>query len=206
MDIWPAIHTERHALIGDLSGLTEERWSTPSLCPGWSIEDVVAHMVATARMAPPRFFVKLAGSGFRFHAMSANNIREERERAASGAGVLAALQSLADATDHPPGPLGAMLGEAVVHGEDVRRPLGVDRRYPDEVLTAVADFFKSSNLLLGGKRRVSGLHLRATDVDWSSGSGPEVTGPMKSLVIVIAGRRAGLDDLAGEGVARLRAR
>lgn len=70
----------------------------------------------------------------------------------------------------------------------------------------MADFYKKSNLLIGGKKRVTGLTLRATDIDWATGSGPEVTGPAASLVIGIAGRKAALDDLSGEGLATLRTR
>ena len=70
----------------------------------------------------------------------------------------------------------------------------------------MADFYKGSNLLLGGKKRIAGLTLRATDADWSTGTGPEVAGPALSLMLVIAGRPAALDDLSGEGLATLQAR
>ena len=99
-----------------------------------------------------------------------------------------------------------MLGEAVIHSADIRRPLGMSREYPEEALTRVADFFKGSNLLIGAKRRIGGLALRATDSDWSTGSGPEVTGPHLSLVLAMTGRSAALADLSGEGLATLRAR
>jgi hypothetical protein len=69
-----------------------------------------------------------------------------------------------------------MLGEAVIHGEDIRRPLGIKREYPQEALVRVADFFHGSNMIVGAKQRIAGLSLRATDTGWSTGSGPEVTG------------------------------
>jgi hypothetical protein len=70
----------------------------------------------------------------------------------------------------------------------------------------VADFSQSSNLLIGSKRRIEGLMLRATDTDWSHGTGPEVAGPILSLVMAMTGRRAADDDLTGDGVAALRTR
>jgi chitodextrinase len=70
----------------------------------------------------------------------------------------------------------------------------------------VADFFKGSNLLIGAKKRVAGLRLTATDADWTTGDGPEVSGPVASLVMAMTGRSAALDDLGGEGVAKLRSR
>jgi hypothetical protein len=66
----------------------------------------------------------------------------------------------------------AMLGEAVVHGEDIRRPLGIKRIYPPEAVTRAANFLKGSNLLIGSKRRTAGLGLRANDLEWATESGP----------------------------------
>jgi uncharacterized protein (TIGR03083 family) len=103
-------------------------------------------------------------------------------------------------TNHPPGPTTAMLGEMIVHGDDVRRPLGVNYGYPADHVIAAAEFYKASNLLLGSKKRITGLTLRADDMDWSTGSGPEVVGPGASLLSAMTGRRAALDDLHGDGL------
>jgi uncharacterized protein (TIGR03083 family) len=201
---WPLIHAERAALAADLESLDDAGWATASLCPGWSVRDVLAHMTATAKMTPPTFFMKLAASGFRFNAMSAKNISsEETGTPAQG---LAEFRGLLNATNHPPGPVEAMLGEAVIHSEDIRRPLGVKRDYPTVALIRVADFFKGSNLLIGAKRRIAGLSLKASDADWSAGVGPEVTGPMLSLVMAMTGRSAALDDLSGDGLGSMRGR
>jgi hypothetical protein len=70
----------------------------------------------------------------------------------------------------------------------------------------VADFYKRSNLLIGSKRRIAGLTLLATDAEWSHGTGPEVAGPVLSLVMAMTGRMLALDDLTGDGVATLRSR
>lgn len=99
-----------------------------------------------------------------------------------------------------------MVGEAVLHSEDIRHPLGIRREYPLATLVTVVEFYKGSNLLLGTKNRIAGLTLRAADSDWSTGSGPEVAGPMISLLLAMTGRPAGLADLSGDGVATLRSR
>ena len=70
-------------------------------------------------------------------------------------------------------------------------------------MTEILDFYRGSNLLIGGKRRAAGLTLRATDTPWSAGSGPEVSGPGVSLALAITGRRAALTDLSGDGVGTL---
>jgi hypothetical protein len=70
----------------------------------------------------------------------------------------------------------------------------------------VANFYTNSNLLIGAKTRITGLQLSATDADWSTGDGPEVAGPIVSLVMAMTGRTAAPEDLAGEGLVTLRAR
>jgi len=203
-DPWPIIHDERKALLADLEPLTDEQWATRSLCTGWSVRDVLGHMTATAKMTPAKFFAGLIGAGFRFTVMADKDIA--RETAGTPADTLARFREQLGSTSKPPGPVTAMVGEAVVHGEDIRRPLGITRAYPADVLRTVADFFKGSNLLLGSKRRIGGLTLRATDADWSTGTGPEVAGPMLSLVLMITGRKAALADLSGAGLATLQGR
>jgi uncharacterized protein (TIGR03083 family) len=201
---WPLIHAERAALLGDVADLTDDQWATPSLCPGWTVRDVFGHLTATAKMTPARFIGHFASAGFRFHVMSAKDVAAET--AGPPATTVAQFRSRLDAVTSPPGPVEAMLGEAVVHGEDIRRPLGISRSYPPEAVTRTADFFASSNLLIGTKKRIAGLTLRATDGDWTTGSGPEVSGPILSLLMAMTGRPATLDDLAGDGLATLAAR
>jgi uncharacterized protein (TIGR03083 family) len=100
----------------------------------------------------------------------------------------------------------AMLGEIVVHGEDIRRPLGLKHTSPEGALVAVADSWKNSNLLIGAKRRITGLRLRSTDSDWSHGDGPEVSGPLISLVLAMTGRKGAHVDLNGKGLMILASR
>jgi uncharacterized protein (TIGR03083 family) len=198
------IRDERAALAADLESLDDAGWSTASLCSGWSVRDVLAHMTATAKMTPPKFFAKFAAAGFRFDAMVAKEIA--RQESGTPAQVLAEFRGLVDATNHPPGPVEAMLGEAIIHSEDIRRPLGIKRDYPTGAVVRVADFFKGSNLLIGAKSRIAGLTLKAVDAEWSTGSGPEVTGPILSLVMTMTGRNVALDDLSGDGLETLRGR
>jgi uncharacterized protein (TIGR03083 family) len=204
VDIWPTIDTERKALAEDLAGLTDSQWSAGSWCDNWTVRDVVAHMTATAKITPPSFFVKLAGCGFSFTRLQAKNI--EAERGSSPADTLARFQAILGSRKAPPGPSDTMLGEVIVHSQDVRGALGIPHEYPMEALIQVAEFYQGSNLIIGTKRRIEGLSLRATDTTWSHGSGPEVAGPMLSLVMAMTGRKAPAGDLTGDGVATLRSR
>lgn len=201
---WPLIHAERKALADDLASLDDAGWATQSLCSQWSVLDVLGHMTAAAKMTPPKFFAKLAASGFRFNALTAKDIATET--ASRQAACLAEFRRITPATTHPPGPVEAMLGEAILHSEDIRRPLGIKREYPAEAVIRVADFFKGSNLLIGAKNRIAGLSLRATDATWTTGTGPEVTGPVLSLALAMTGRGVALDDLSGDGLETFRSR
>src|SRR5437879_4911386 len=101
MDIWPTIHAERRALAGDLAGLSDEQWSTTSLCAEWTVRDVLAHMTATAKITPPAFFGKLAGSGFSLTKLQGKDIA--RERGGSPADTLAGFEAVITSVKHPPG-------------------------------------------------------------------------------------------------------
>lgn len=202
--VWTMIHEQRAATGDALEGLTPAQWDEASLCEAWRVRDVVAHLIVTARMTPGAFFGGFLTSGFRFHAFSAKNVAGYADK--RPAQLLAEYRNSAKLSTGPPGPALIPLGEIVTHSEDIRRPLGLPHTYPDEVLVTVADFYKHTQPLIGGKKRVAGLHLRATDLSWETGSGPEVSGPAASLILAMAGREAACSDLTGEGISTLRAR
>jgi uncharacterized protein (TIGR03083 family) len=128
------------------------------------------------------------------------------ERGASGAETLSHFVGVIASRKKPPGPKDTILGETIIHAEDIRLALGIQRNYPTDAVVEVADFYKGSNLIIGAKRRISGLALRATDTDWSHGTGPEVAGPMVAIMMAMTGRKTALDQLSGDGVAMLRER
>jgi len=202
MDIWPVIHGERKALAQDLQDRKSDDWATTSLCTQWTVRDVLAHMTSTTSLTPPAFFLRLAASGFNFGRLQEQGVAGNR--GSSPADTLTRFEAVVGSVKHPPGPADTWLGETIVHAEDIRRPLGIEHKYPVEAVLRVADFYKGSNLLIGSKRRIAGVTLRATDADWSHGTGPEVSGPVLSLVMAMTGRTAVLADLTGDGVATLR--
>ena len=203
-DAWDMIHAERAALAEDLTGITTEQWAFPSLCSDWTVHQVLAHIVATTTMTPARFFARFAGAGFNFTKFNAQNVA--RSSGPAPADTLAEFRAHLDDRTSPPGPRDTWIGEIVIHSADIRRPLGIDYRPPTPTVLRVADFYKGSNLIVGAKSRVAGLTLRATDADWTHGTGPEVTGPLLSLVLAMTGRRGGLEELTGPGVDTLAAR
>ncbi|ORB85418.1 hypothetical protein B1987_18275 [Mycobacterium kansasii] len=203
-DIWTTIAAERGALADHLATLTPKQWDTPSLCAGWTVRDVVAHLSATAALNPATFFVALARAGFDFGKFADGQI--VKRRGPDAAATLNQFRSLQQSTSAPPGPKTSWLGEVIVHGEDVRRPLGISHSYPPDAVRQVIDFYKGSNMLIGSKSRISGLALQATDQDWRHGQGAEVNGPLLSLLLAMTGRGAACADLTGPGVPTLRSR
>jgi hypothetical protein len=99
-----------------------------------------------------------------------------------------------------------MLGEIVVHSDDIRRPLGLHSDVDSEALLACLEMYKNASFPMGTKKRIEGLRLVATNVDWAHGTGPEVSGAALPLVMAMTGRLAGLDELDGDGMATLRRR
>ncbi len=203
-DLWATIHSERQALAKDLATLNAAQWATPSLCGGWTVRDVLAHMTATARMTPPLFIGTFLASGFNFSKVQAAGVAAES--GASSAETLARFAAEVNSSKHPPGPNDSWLGETLVHSEDIRRPLGIAHAYPKDAAVQVANFYKGSNLLIGAKSRIDGVTLRATDTDWQNGAGPQASGPIMALVMAMTGRAAALGDLSGDGVAMLATR
>ncbi|MEU8120480.1 maleylpyruvate isomerase family mycothiol-dependent enzyme [Spirillospora sp. NPDC049024] len=201
-DVWPMVHAERAALIEDLSHLDAEQWEEPSLCDGWTVHDVVAHLVDTARTTRLGFVVRLAQARFDFHRQNAQGV--ERERGASPQETLERLRRVAPRRSTPPAPLDSRLVEEVVHGEDIRRPLGLVHSYPSEaVVRAVRLQARTSASFGGAKELTARIRLTATDADLSIGDGLEVSGTALSLLLAISGRQAALDELAGSGVSAL---
>lgn len=198
--VWPAVHNERQTLIKELESLTPEQWAQPSLCPGWDIHDVVAHLVDSAKTTRLSFLRRLVAAKFDFDKDNANGIT--RERAATPEATLTKFRRVREATKTPPAALATRLVEAIVHGEDIRRPLGLLRSYPSESIDAAFRYqLKTYISMGGGKERAAGFRLQASDSSFEHGSGSEVKGTSLALLMAISGRPAGKEDFSGEGAA-----
>jgi len=187
-----------------LASLSAEQWATPSWCEGWSVQDTAGHIVAAAEQTPMHFYKELAQARFKFNVFTDRGAKRLSE--VGPVELVRRLGARTTTTNHPPAPVMAMLGEIIAHGQDIRRPLGLAHDPPEAAVVAVADAWKNSNILIGAKRRVDGLHLRATDTGWTHGEGPEVSGPLLSLTLAMSGRKAAHADLSGDGLQLLATR
>jgi uncharacterized protein (TIGR03083 family) len=201
-DVWPMVHAERAALIADLARVDGAQWATASLCEGWTVHDVVAHLVDVARTTRLSFVLAMLRARFDFDRQNAHGV--ERERGASPQETLDRLRAVATRKAAPPGPLDNRLVEEVVHGEDIRRPLGLNRSYPlQAVVRSLRVQVRTPATFGGAKELTSGIQLTATDADLSIGDGPEVSGTAIALLLAVSRRRVALDEIDGPGVAIL---
>lgn len=203
-DIWTLIHTERAALADDLADLTDEQWATPSLCAGLTVREVLAHLTAAASMGPLRWLAGVIRCRFDFDRQVA--VRLAEHLGADGAETLSRFRGVVTSRTKPPLPVMAMLGESIVHAEDIRRPLAIHRDYPVDTLTLLAEYYQGSDMVVVARGRIKGLRLEATDGSFATGSGPLVSGTTLALTMAMTGRVSYCAELAGEGGAILRTR
>ncbi len=203
-DRWSRLHAEREALAADLAELTDEQWTTPSLCTGLTVRDVLAHLTAGASLNPTRWLAGVIRCRFDFDKQVAMRLAEQL--GASPSQTLDGFRRVLKSTTKAPVPIAAMLGESIVHGEDIRRPLGIHRNYPIQTITPVAEFYRGSDMVVLAKGRITGLRLVATDGPFTAGSGQLVSGTTLALIMAMTGRGAFCDELEGDGVKTLRDR
>lgn len=194
------MHAEREALIADLRQLDETAWATPSLCTGWTVHDVLAHLVNDAKTTPFRFIAQLASARFDFDALNQRGMEAERQEHPRD--TLERFRAVAGRSTSAPTPAATRYVEALVHGEDIRRPLGITRTYPrSAVLEAIAHQRKTPVAMGGGKELAANRTLVAIDAGTTPdrpltiGHGPAVRGTAIDLLMWLSGR-----DIAPEAI------
>ncbi|GGV59274.1 hypothetical protein GCM10010277_62660 [Streptomyces longisporoflavus] len=197
MDIRKAVAAERRDLAALLDGLTPAQWEAPTLCAGWRVREVAAHMSLGFRYSLPKTLTELVKARGSLHRMTDRCAR--RDAAAHSTGRLAAF--LRDNAEHPWQPpmagIEGALGHDVVHGLDISVALGLERRVPlDRIDVLLKKVTPRGTKFFGAD--VSGVELRADDLDWSYGSGTPLTGAAQDLLLVLYGRKLPAGHLRGE--------
>ena len=202
--IWTTVDAERAGLAELLEGLPAEDWERPSLCAGWRVRDVAAHLaLAHMGLAPAAAaLVRARGSFDRMIDQTA------REHAAAPPGQLVGeIRAMVGSRRKAPGvSIVEPLTDVLVHGQDIARPLGLDRPVPPAAAAVAAARVWSMNWPFWPRRRLRGLALEATDSPWRVGAGEPVTGSTGDLLLLLTGRTGVLDRLSGDGVPTLRER
>jgi uncharacterized protein (TIGR03083 family) len=200
VDIGGAIAAERRRIADLLDSLNEAQLEVPSLCAAWTVRQVAGHLVATVTARPSQTMGAMVASGFRLHRANARLAATiARQPAADLAGQ---LRRHAESRFEPP-VVGfpGQLTDLQVHGQDIRRPLGLPYGLDLDRLRISLDFLTGGRALgFTPRRRLAGLRLEATDLSWSWGVGDVLAGPGEALMLAMAGRRVALADLDGPGV------
>lgn len=188
---------ERADLVDLLASLTPAQWDSPSLCAGWRVRDVVAHMFSYDELNWAGLVTRFVRGGILLRRVNAVGVAAHAEHSPDD------LLALARKHHQPRGLTAAFGGkialtDATIHHQDIRRPLGLPRQVPSDRLRIVLDFALTAPPI-GASRRVRGLTLVATDLDWTTGKGPVVEGPAEALLMAIAGRRGVASELTGPG-------
>lgn len=204
-DVWELLFAERADFADFLESLAPEQWDAQSLCAEWKVRDVASHVILAVTTSKGAFIGSFVKSGFNFHKSMSRDAKEHGTLAPEV--IVKEFRDHADDRSLPPGikPQNLM-NDSIVHQQDCRRPLQIPRTIPEERLRVALDAAKGVQPVLGNKKRIAGLKLVATDMEWTHGDGPEVRGTGEALLMTMHGRGAALDDLSGEGLGALRSR
>ena len=209
--LWAAIDDQRRRTADLLAALTPAQWEHPSLCEGWTVRNVGAHLtLQQQRIRDVATFV--ARNPRLLRSVSLNRTIHDS----------AVIQSRLP-TEEIVGRIRAMIGsrrhnsfvthletltDIIVHGQDIAVPLAADLEMltPATAVAASRVWGTRGSWLSSVFRRLplDGYRLSATDTDWTRGDGPEVRGPIGALLLLMTGRAVALDRLEGPGAERLR--
>lgn len=205
--LWQHIHAERASLAANLAGLDDDQWAHDTLCPGWTVKDVAAHVISTPQIGwrqMPAMAARNFGRGYNtmiYREVKRLGARETPES------ILADFERFSTSTHHVPTTTSVEpLIDALLHHQDIVRPLGLRREMPPEAAAVAADRSRLLWSLMGNRRVVRGTRMVATDIDWVRGSGPTIEGPMQELLMVCSGRAPDPALVSGDGIELLAAR
>lgn len=199
MDLWPTIVEARRSLLSTFEQLDEDLWEIESLCRGWTVRQILAHLVLAARPPAWRYVAAVARARGDFD--QANHSLAVADATRPTGRLLADYREVIVHRFSPPGwPPAAPLADIVLHSLDVRIPLGIATDAPVHRYEPVLDLlFRRFGRSFTSHGR-PGVRWVATDHDWTHGDGPEVRGAMADLALTAAGRGARVDHLDGDGL------
>lgn len=204
MDTLELARAEQADLVSFLRTLDAHHWDSPSLCAGWSVRDVVAHLASYDAVDQRDVGRRFLRRGLSLRGANAAGLEELSGHTP---------QELVELLAHSAGTRGlppriggwVVFGDTLIHHQDIRRPLGLPREIPVDRLRAALRF-ASYAPPLRGFWKIRGVRVIATDVEWRAGRGPEAWGPGEAVLMTLAGRPGASRDLQGPGAAVLEER
>ena len=185
---WQHIDTERAWMAGLLESLPDDAWQHPSLCHGWTVRDVAAHLTFAQASVQDLLWPALR-AGLRYDTLIRDTALRcplsHQEIVSTLRAFVGSRRRVAFITDTEP------LIDILVHTQDVCVPLGIDHPMPPEAAAAAADRILATPWPIRRWRPPRGAHLVATDADWTYGTGPEWAAPMQEHLLHLTGRTVG---------------
>jgi len=206
MDTWEMVAAERTELADLMDQFSNSDWTTPSLCEGWTVRIVAGHLIGWFERSLPTMLLKVLQTRSFDRTV---DFFAGVDASLPVDAIIAELRTNADNCFKPPLALPEQaLMEVLVHGLDIRWPLGLPTVRPDDRVNRVLDFLttKQATRAVVPKNLFDGLRITTSDSDWIHGQGAELTGPSASLVLALLGRTVGFEELTGRGVEMLRSR
>ncbi|KUH88406.1 maleylpyruvate isomerase family mycothiol-dependent enzyme [Mycobacterium sp. IS-1556] len=187
--VWRHIDEQRVNLADMLDGLEPQQWSTSSLCDGWTVREVAAHLTHS-QLPKSKMLVELLRSGFRFNAMIYRAALHDKR---SPSELTAALREMRGSRKRPPGTSEVdPLMDVLVHTQDIAVPLGIDRPMPVDAAVVAAERVWTTGFPFHAQRRLRGVELAAIDADFRVGEGRLVEAPIRDILMVLVGRRTAI--------------
>jgi uncharacterized protein (TIGR03083 family) len=195
---WRVIHQERARLADLLADLTADEWEQPSLCAGWSVRHVAAHVISSPQATPWSLVSAMTRARGNF-----NRCIDEQARAWAARPTEVIVEDYRRLDGSRRHPLGTTyrdpLLDVLVHSQDIAVPLNKELTMPIAAACAAADYVWRRGFPFRARRRLTGFRLTATDAAWSVGQGETVAGPVASLLLLLTGRTVAVAQLAGAG-------
>ncbi|SDD29635.1 maleylpyruvate isomerase family mycothiol-dependent enzyme [Actinokineospora iranica] len=203
--VWREIAAARLRLADLLDDLPAEDWERPSLCAGWRVREVAAHLTLSPQTTLRTVLVEMARARGDFDKVV--DVTARRQAKLPTAEIVAQIRAFADSRRFAPGsgPVTTLM-DVLTHTHDIMVPLNRTVPIPTDAARAALAKAWSLAFVFGGRKRFRDLRLTATDSTWAVGTGKEVSGPTTALLLLVTGRQAALDRLSGDGVAVLKSR
>jgi uncharacterized protein (TIGR03083 family) len=199
------IAAQRGELAAVLDALPASGWDQPTLCAGWHVREVVAHVTMPFRYSGRRFFWELARSRGRFNEMADRVARRDAARMSPAELGEAVRSNIGHPWRPPGGGFSGALTHDLIHGLDITVPLGLAFAIPEERLRRVLPASADDKTVMFFGADLAGIQFRARDLDWTVGAGTPLTGTAADLLLAMCGRKLPAGRLSGEAAARFSA-
>jgi uncharacterized protein (TIGR03083 family) len=203
-EVWRTIDQQRSELADLMETFSEQEWQTPSLCAGWRVREVAAHLTLAQMRLRDALGPAVRARGSFNRMVHQTAVRQAElpveEFPARLRAMVGSRRKAPFISDIEP-----MLDQ-LVHGQDMVVPLGRTREMPREAAATAAQRAWDLNWPFGVRKRIRGFRLEASDCSWSVGEGALVEGPIRAMLMLLTGREVVLPELSGPGADGLRRR